>query len=363
MRHDLIVEQVNDFSQLFFDSGYGLTETFIDLFAKIFESAAGFVFGWLIHGPSFVHLLNTIYVTGTLSFLVGLKASLSCLNALGCRIDWRSEKSGRWKGLLTNSLYPRCRLGLIFVLVSCSSGLSQSPLQPTPLAIASAALPDAAPLLPDTPIAQPPAEQAESRQMTMAPIPPARKYAQVIEPGQQAYKLTATDKLVFSFAEIARPVTILPSLYSAGYEHLFETDPKYGHDSGAFGEQFGASMLRRATLRVFSDGIFPSVFHQDPRYYRIAKGNAFHRSLLSARQAIFRRGDNGKDQINYSGFAGRAAMAALTATYYPEPSVTAGVVGSTFAFSILTDAGGDLVLEFLPNVIRKFPIMSKLRLE
>jgi hypothetical protein len=231
------------------------------------------------------------------------------------------------------------------------------------LVIASSALVDAGSFLPDAPVGQPPTKQVHSRQMTLAPIPPARKYAQVIEPGQQAYKLTATDKLIFSFTEIARPVTILPSLYSAGYEHLFETDPKYGHDSGAFGEQFGASMLRRATLRVFSDGIFPSVFHQDPRYYRIARGNVVHRSLLSARQAIFRRGDNGEDQINYSGFAGRAAMAALTATYYPEPSVTAKVVGTTFAISILTDAGGNLVLEFLPNVIRRFPIMRKLRLE
>jgi hypothetical protein len=285
------------------------------------------------------------------------------VNALGCRINWRSEKYGRWKGLLTNFLYTHCRLGFILVLVSCSSGLSQSRVQAKPSTIASSAFPAGAPFLPDAPVPQPQVEDRQSRQMALAPIPPARKYAQVIEPGQQAYKLTSTDKLVFSFAEIARPITILPSLYSAGYEHLFETDPKYGHDSGAFGEQFGASMLRRATLRVFSDGIFPIVFHQDPRYYRIAKGNAFHRSLLSARQAIFRRGDNGNDQINYSGFAGRAAMAALTATYYPEPSVTAGVVGSTFAFSILTDAGGDLVLEFLPNVIRKFPIMNKLRLE
>jgi len=53
----------------------------------------------------------------------------------------------------------------------------------------------------------------------------------------------------------------------------------------------------------------------------------------------------------------------LVVTYYPEPSVTAKVVGLTFASSIATDAGGNLILEFLPNIIRKFPIMQKLRLE
>jgi hypothetical protein len=116
-------------------------------------------------------------------------------------------------------------------------------------------------------------------------------------------------------------------------------------------------------VRVFADGILAGAFHQDPRYYRIAHGNIFHRSLLSVRQALIRRGDDGTDQFNYSGIAGRAAAAALTVTYYPEPSVTAKVVGTTFLYSIATDAGGNLLLEFLPNMIRKFPIMQKLRLE
>jgi hypothetical protein len=169
--------------------------------------------------------------------------------------------------------------------------------------------------------------------------------------------------LIFSFTEVARPITLLPALYSASYEQLFNSDPKYGHDAGAFGEKFGASMLRSASVRVFSDGLLAGAFHQDPRYYRIGQGSIIRRALLSAKQAVIRRGDNGNNQFNYSGIGGRAAAAALVVTYYPEPSVTAKVVGLTFASSIATDAGGDLVLEFLPNIIRKFPIMQKLRLE
>jgi hypothetical protein len=122
-------------------------------------------------------------------------------------------------------------------------------------------------------------------------------------------------------------------------------------------------MMRSASVRVFSDGIFAGAMHQDPRYYRIADGSFIRRTLLSARQAIVRRGDNGMNQFNYSGIAGRAAAAALVVTYYPEPSVTAKVVSLTFLSSIATDAGGNLVLEFLPDIIRKVPIMQKLRLE
>jgi hypothetical protein len=239
------------------------------------------------------------------------------------------------RGALTNSLQRGRRL-LLISLILTTSGLAQEPAQQF------------------TPAAQ---------QMAIAPLPPARKYAQVIEPGQQAQQFTPADKLVYSFTEVAKPITLLPSLYSAGYEQIFETDPKYGHDLGAFGEKFGASMLRSASVRVFSDGLLASAFHQDPRYYRIAHGSFIRRSLLSARQAIIRRSDDGTDQFNYSGITGRAAAAALTLTYYPEPSHTAKVVGLTFVTSIATDAGGNLVLEFLPNIVRKFPIMKKLRLE
>jgi hypothetical protein len=163
--------------------------------------------------------------------------------------------------------------------------------------------------------------------------------------------------------EIARPITLLPAVYSAGYEQLFNTDPKYGHDAGAFGDKFGAAMLRRASVRIFSDGVLAAAFHQDPRYYRIAQGSIIHRGLLSARQALVRRRDDGASQFNYSGIVGRAAAAALVVTYYPEPSVTAAVVANTFWTSIVTDAGGNLVVEFLPSIVHKFPIMRKLRLE
>ena len=224
---------------------------------------------------------------------------------------------------------------------------------------------DATPVLIDAPQPQPPAGQVQpdSKQMTFAAPTPARKYAQVIEPGQTPYRLTGADKLKLSFIEAARPITIIPSLYSAGYEQIFETDPQYGHDAGAFGEKFGASMLRRASIRVFSDGVFATAFHQDPRYYRTAEGSVVHRSLMAMSQAVVRRGDDGDRHFNWSGISGRAAAAALTVTYYPGPSVNAQTVGTTFAYSIASDAGGNLVLEFLPNLIRKFPIMHKLLLE
>jgi hypothetical protein len=264
------------------------------------------------------------------------------------------------RNVLTNSLLLWRRLALICLAVACGGLGHGQTVSGKPATALAAALPDA-------PQAQeqPPAQNfaPSSQQTAFSPEPPARRFAQVIEPGQTEYQFTAPDKLVFSFTEVARPFTLIPALYSASYEQLFNTDPKYGKDSGAFGEKFGAAMLRSASVRVFSDGVFAGAFHQDPRYYRIAHGSFIRRSLLSARQALVRRGDDGTEQFNYSGIAGRAVAAALVVTYYPEPSVTARVVSLTFLTSIATDAGGNWVLEFFPNMARKFPIIEKLRVE
>ncbi len=261
------------------------------------------------------------------------------------------------RGLLTNSPRLWCLAFTILALTCSGSGFAQAPID-TPGTTLEAALPD-------TPEPQQPAQPfaPKAQQMAIAPLPPARKYAEVIEPGQTAQRFTAWEKLVFSMTLVARPITLLPGLYSAGYEQLFNTDPKYGHDAGAFGDKLGSAMLRSASMRLFSYGILAGAFHQDPRYYRIAHGGIIHRGLLSARQALIRRGDDGTNQFNYSGIGGRAAAAVLTLTYYPEPSVNARVVVSTFLTSIVTDAGGNLVVEFLPSIVHKFPIMQKLRLE
>ena len=196
--------------------------------------------------------------------------------------------------------------------------------------------------------------------MDVPPKPSARKFARVIDPGQTAYRFTASDKLAFAFIGLAQPINLFPGLYSASYEQLFNSNPKYGHDSGAFGEKLGAAMLRSGSVRVFSDGLLAGAFHQDPRYYRVAHGSIVHRGLFSARAAVIRRGDDGANHFNSSGIGGRALAAALTVTYYPEPSITAANAASTFLTSIATDAGGNLVLEFLPPLLRKVPVLRKL---
>ena len=167
------------------------------------------------------------------------------------RIDWNRTNLGAQRGVLTNCVRQFCRL-LSMCLAITATGPAQTTFGSPPILTAAA--------LPDAPQAQTSGQQFEPTARQMATLPPPRKYAQVIEPGQTAQPFNPIDKVIFSFTEVARPVTLIPALYSASYEQLFQTDPKYGNDSGAYGEKIGAALLRRATLRVYTTEFLPQPF-------------------------------------------------------------------------------------------------------
>lgn len=218
--------------------------------------------------------------------------------------------------------------------------------------------------LPDAPQAQQ-GDSSSAAGVVLAggPVRTKSRYARVVEPGETPAPLPGDEKLIFSLYKSANAIIVVSSLYSAGYEQLTENNPKYGSDSGAFAAKFGASLLRSASVNFLSDGVFATAFHQDPHYHRIAHGKVFFRGVHSAEQALVRRGDDGDQQFNSSGLAGRAAAALLTLAYYPPASRTARVVGTTFGVSVATDAGGNLVLEFFPDLAHRFPFLKKLEVQ
>jgi hypothetical protein len=172
----------------------------------------------------------------------------------------------------------------------------------------------------------------------------------VVDPGEKVPRLSSGDKMMFWLHEETSPVGWVPIVWSAGYGQLVNTDPKYGTDSVAFGERVGAGILRVGSFRFFSDSLLPTLTHEDPRYYRKAYGGVVSRGLYGIQALFVCRRDNGSTGINYSDILGHLAGAGLTATYYPAPSVNTRVVMETWGVSLAGQAGGNLFLEFWPDV-------------
>lgn len=112
--------------------------------------------------------------------------------------------------------------------------------------------------------------------------PVAKKYASVIYPGQQALPLSATDKMVYALPDSFGLMNLASILASAGWSHLVDSAPHYGHNSEAFGKRVGAASLRNVTQSLSTDALFAPIFRDDPRYYQMGRGNNFFKRGLYA---------------------------------------------------------------------------------
>ncbi|MHB8302514.1 MAG: hypothetical protein ACYDC6_06695 [Acidobacteriaceae bacterium] len=201
--------------------------------------------------------------------------------------------------------------------------------------------------LPDAPVPQ---NTAADRTTSNASKPYANFYWRTIPPEYRARKLTATGKLKFVGRETINPSDLLPALVSASWGVSVNSNPQYGTNAVAFGERFGAAALRQTSFRLFSDGLLPIAFHEDPRYYRLGRSySIFRRTRYALTRVFVGRTDAGANTPNYSAILGRALGAGLTPAYYPGVSRNSGVVIKTFGTAIAGEMGLDFLREFLPG--------------
>jgi hypothetical protein len=172
----------------------------------------------------------------------------------------------------------------------------------------------------------------------------------VVDPDVQTEPLSAGDKMLFWLHAQRNPVTQLPVLFDAGYAQLVDGHPKYGSNSEAFGKRVGAIFVRSESMRFFGDSLLPTLTHEDPRYYRKAYGSFGSRALYAVEHVVVTRRDDGTKTFNFSEMGGNLAGSALTMAYYPQASVKASVVFSTWGYSMVGLLSSKGFLEFWPDI-------------
>ncbi len=102
-----------------------------------------------------------------------------------------------------------------------------------------------------------------------------------------------------------------------------------------------------------TEAIFPTLLHQDPRYFRRGTGSVWSRLRYSVGQIFWTHTDRGGSQFNFSEVLGNATAVAISDAYSPG-SRTAAKNGSELAIQLAVDTGGNLLKEFWPDLSRKF---------
>jgi hypothetical protein len=181
--------------------------------------------------------------------------------------------------------------------------------------------------------------------------------------------LTAGEK----FKVVARgsfdPIQIVWYAALSGVSQAENSEPGFGQGAAGYGKRYGAYAADGTIENFFVGAIFPSVLHQDPRYFQSGKGSFFHRTGYSVSRIFVTRTDSGKSQFNYSEVVGSALASAIsTYSYHPHPGYhpvpdqtvpyiasdrtwknTASVWGSQVGYDTITL----VVKEFWPDIRRK----------
>jgi hypothetical protein len=165
-----------------------------------------------------------------------------------------------------------------------------------------------------------------------------------------AVPLTSKQKFKLATHNALDPVNIGVVALVAGVEQIDGTFSGYGSDMPAYGERFGAGAANLAIGTYLGGAIYPSLFHQDPRYFYKGTGTIRQRALYALSTAVRQKGDNGKWQPAYSSILGDFSATAIANAYYPPQNRNgAGLTLGLGALTVLSDAVNNLVQEFVLN--------------
>jgi len=177
------------------------------------------------------------------------------------------------------------------------------------------------------------------------------------KPGAVLCTLTVKDKFIFFLQDSVEPANFLAAGFNAGISQAENDDPSYGQEAGGYGKRFGASLADQSSGEFFKDFVYPSIFSEDPRYYRMAHGS-FGKRLFHAvsHSVVAYHDEDGTRMFNFSESLGTASAVVLANTYHFDNRRGFGPAAERFGYAVGWDTGFDVLREFWPEIARKFKL-------
>jgi hypothetical protein len=159
--------------------------------------------------------------------------------------------------------------------------------------------------------------------------------------------MMAKQKFKLSFRSLIDPVSIVTVAGIAAGEQYQGLFSGYGSGISGYGKRFGAAYTNRFAGDMLSRAVFPSIFHQDPRYFYKGKGSVGSRALYAMSRAVVTRTDDGRLRPNYSEVLGDFSAGAISNLYYPKADRGVSLVMLNGATGVGANAVSNLIREFL----------------
>ncbi len=182
-----------------------------------------------------------------------------------------------------------------------------------------------------------------------------------VRDGKDICALDIGQKFHLFYKTTIDPVTFVGAGVSAGFSQWNNDDKEWGQGAEGYGKRYGAAFVDRAQRNFFGKFFYPSVFQQDPRFYRLGNGTVKERLEHAVEHTFVARRDDGANMPNLSHWATTVSVQSLANLYHPDNKrgfgPTAARIGTSFAVNI----GWDVAREFWPEIVRGLHLPFKER--
>jgi hypothetical protein len=167
--------------------------------------------------------------------------------------------------------------------------------------------------------------------------------------------ITAKQKLIIASKDsFDYPLVLLGAAF-AGISQLDNSDPSYHQGVEGFAKRLAANYADQAIGNMMTEGFFPVMLHEDPRYRRIgpSRGTVKYRTWYAFSRIFVTRTDSGGRRFNYSEWLGNATGVAISNTYHPDERDWLDNTEKLLE-QCATDGISQILKEFWPDIKHKF---------
>ncbi len=166
--------------------------------------------------------------------------------------------------------------------------------------------------------------------------------------------LTTKQKFRLMSRTMIDPFFFVSAGITAGLGQATNSFSQYGQGATGFAKRYGAAVADNADSNLFSNFVYPSIFKQDPRYFRSGEGSVKKRIGTAIMQEFVARKDSGGHTISYSNILGALTAGSISNVYYPSEDRGFGLTMSRAGTALGWGTLGNVLLEFWPDIDQRW---------
>ena len=135
----------------------------------------------------------------------------------------------------------------------------------------------------------------------------------------------------------------------AGISQIENSNPSFGQGVKGYAMRYAAGYGDQMIGNMMTEGVFPSLLHEDMRYFRRGTGGKLGRTYYALTRILVTRTDAGGTRFNFSEVAGNTVATVISNAYNPDTRDASENL-EKLGLQLGTDALSNVLKEFWPDV-------------